>query len=57
MAYMYRRRNIPLRADKLPIPHNNVVGENPVIQLNIVETTLHVCVCAIKDLAMGLLLR
>ena len=32
------------RADKLPIPHNNVVGENTVLQLNILETTIHVCV-------------
>ena len=41
---MYRRRNIPFRADKLPIPHNTVVGENTVLQLNILETTIHVCV-------------
>ena len=30
--------NIPLRAVKLPISHNNVVGENTVLQLNILET-------------------
>ena len=30
--------NIPLQAAKLPISHNNVVGENTVLQLNILET-------------------
>ena len=29
---------MPLQADKLPIFHNNVVGENTVLQLNILET-------------------
>ena len=29
---------MPLRSDKLPISHNNVVGENTVLQLNILET-------------------
>ena len=35
---IHRRGNIPLQADKLPITHNNVVGENTVLQLNILET-------------------
>ena len=30
--------NMPLQAVKLPISHNNVVGENTVLQLNILET-------------------
>ena len=30
--------NVPLQAVKLPISHNNVVGENTVLQLNILET-------------------
>ena len=30
--------NMPLQAVKLPISHNNVVGENTVLQLNISET-------------------
>ena len=30
--------NMPLQAIKLPISHNNVVGENTVLQLNILET-------------------
>ena len=34
----YGWRNIPLQAVKLPISHNNVVGENTVLQLNILET-------------------
>ena len=34
----YGRGNIPRRADKLPISHNNVVGDNTVLQLNILET-------------------
>ena len=29
---------MPLQAAKLPISHNNVVGENTVLQLNILET-------------------
>ena len=29
-----------LQADKLPISHNNVVGENTVLQLNILETSV-----------------
>ena len=29
---------MPLQAVKLPISHNNVVGENTVLQLNILET-------------------
>ena len=29
---------MPLQAVKLPIFHNNVVGENTVLQLNILET-------------------
>ena len=29
---------MPLQAVKLPIYHNNVVGENTVLQLNILET-------------------
>ena len=29
---------MPLRADKLPTSHNNVVGENTVLQLNLLET-------------------
>ena len=32
--------NMPLQADKLPISHSNVVGENTVLQLNILETVL-----------------
>ena len=28
---------MPLRTDKIPISHNNVVGENTVLQLNILE--------------------
>ena len=32
------RGNMPLQAIKLPISHNNVVGENTVLQLNILET-------------------
>ena len=34
----YGRVNMPLQAVKLPISHNNVVGENTVLQLNILET-------------------
>ena len=30
--------NMPLQAVKLPISHTNVVGENTVLQLNILET-------------------
>ena len=30
--------NMPLQAVKLPISHNNVVGENTVLPLNIFET-------------------
>ena len=30
--------NMPLQAVNLPISHNNVVGENTVLQLNILET-------------------
>ena len=30
--------NMPLQAVKLPMSHNNVVGENTVLQLNILET-------------------
>ena len=30
--------NMPLQAVKLPISHNNVMGENTVLQLNILET-------------------
>ena len=30
--------NMQLQAVKLPISHNNVVGENTVLQLNILET-------------------
>ena len=30
--------NMPLQAVKLPISHNNVVGENTVLQFNILET-------------------
>ena len=30
--------NMPLQTVKLPISHNNVVGENTVLQLNILET-------------------
>ena len=30
--------NMPLQAVKLPISHNNVVGEDTVLQLNILET-------------------
>ena len=30
--------NMPLQAVKLPISHNNVVGENTVLPLNILET-------------------
>ena len=30
--------NMPLQAVKLPISHNDVVGENTVLQLNILET-------------------
>ena len=33
----YGRGNMPLQAVKLPISHN-VVGENTVLQLNILET-------------------
>ena len=29
---------MPLQADKLPISHNNVVGENTILQLTILET-------------------
>ena len=29
---------MPLRADKVAISHNNLVGENTVLQLNILET-------------------
>ena len=29
---------MPLQAVKLPISHDNVVGENTVLQLNILET-------------------
>ena len=34
----YGSGNMPLQAVKLPISHNNVVGENTVLQLNILET-------------------
>ena len=34
----YGRGNMALQAVKLPISHNNVVGENTVLQLNILET-------------------
>ena len=34
----YEWGNMPLQAVKLPISHNNVVGENTVLQLNILET-------------------
>ena len=34
----YERGNMPLQAAELPISHNNVVGENTVLQLNILET-------------------
>ena len=34
----YGRGNMPLQAVKLPISRNNVVGENTVLQLNILET-------------------
>ena len=34
----YGRGNMPLQAVKLPRSHNNVVGENTVLQLNILET-------------------
>ena len=30
--------NMPHQAVKLPISHNNVMGENTVLQLNILET-------------------
>ena len=36
MAYGWG--NIPLQAVKLPISHSNMVGENTVLQLNILET-------------------
>ena len=36
--YAYGRGNMSLQAVKLPISHNNVVGENTVLQLNILET-------------------
>ena len=29
---------MPLKAGKLPVSHHNVVGENTVLQLNILET-------------------
>ena len=31
---------MPLQADKLQISHNNVVGDNTVLQLNILETDI-----------------
>ena len=34
----YGRGNVPRHAVKLPISHNDVVGENTVLQLNILET-------------------
>ena len=34
----YGRGNMPIQAVKLPISHNNMVGENTVLQLNILET-------------------
>ena len=34
----YGWANMPLQAAKLPISHNNVVGENTVLQLTILET-------------------
>ena len=34
----YGRGNVPLQAVKLPISRNDVVGENTVLQLNILET-------------------
>ena len=37
-ALSYGRGHFPHIADKLPISHNNVVGENTFIQLNILET-------------------
>ena len=36
--WTYGRVNMPLQADKLAISHNNVVGDNTVLQLNIWET-------------------
>ena len=35
----YGRENMPLQgdSDKLPVSHNNVVGDNIVLQLNILE--------------------
>ena len=36
MAYGWG--NMPLQAVKLPTSHNNVVGDNTVLQLNILET-------------------
>ena len=36
--WAYGQGNRPLQADKLPIFHNNVMGENAVLQLDIVET-------------------
>ena len=36
--WAYGWGNMPLQADKLVISHNNVVGENTVLQLNILET-------------------
>ena len=36
----YGRGNMPLQAVKLPISHNNVVGENTVLQLNILKTVV-----------------
>ena len=35
---LYGWGNMPLQAVKLPISHNNVVGENTVLQLNILKT-------------------
>ena len=34
----YRWGNMPLQAVQLPISHNNVVGDNTVLQLSILET-------------------
>ena len=40
----YGRGNMPLQAVKLQISHNNVVGENTVLQLNILETGIRTLV-------------
>ena len=46
---------MPLQAVKLPISHNNVVGENTVLQLNILETgvlTLVVQITSLQNISM-----